>query len=59
MIPTQDFLSRGRSPARANDVLDDDNWTIYSDTESVSSCSTDLSVHVFPIGARQDHAPVL
>lgn len=59
MVPTSEFQSRGRSPARANDVLEDDTWTIYSDADSVSSCSTDWSAHVFPIRARQEHAPVL
>ena len=55
MVPTQD---RGRSPLRGNNVLDDDDWTVYSDAESVSSYST-VSDNYFSMQDRQDHAPVL
>ena len=58
MVPPQDSTSRGRSPSRATEVLEDDDWTQYSDAESVSSSST-MSYDFFPIRARQDHAPVL
>ncbi|KAK4040846.1 hypothetical protein C8A01DRAFT_45868 [Parachaetomium inaequale] len=54
MVPTQD---RGRSPLRGNDVPDDDDWTVYSDAESVSSYST-VSDNYFSMQDRQDHAPV-
>lgn len=58
MVPLQDSMSRGRSPSRATDILEDDDWDQYSDAESVSSSST-MSYDFFPDHARQDHAPVL
>ena len=51
-------MSRGRSPSRATENRDDDDWTVYSDAESVSSSST-MSYDFFPVRARQEHAPVL
>ncbi|KAH6850647.1 hypothetical protein B0I37DRAFT_118390 [Chaetomium sp. MPI-CAGE-AT-0009] len=49
---------RGRRPLRGNDRLDDDDdWTCYSDAESISSCST-LSYHYFQTPDRQDQIPV-
>jgi Wiskott-Aldrich syndrome protein len=56
MVPTSP--DRGRSPLRGNGVLDDDDWTVYSDAESVSSYST-VSDNYFSMQDRQDHAPVL
>lgn len=55
---THDTMSRGRSPARVDDIPDDDDWTVYSDTESVSSCST-VSYDFLPIRNRQERAPTL
>ena len=58
MVLPQDSRSRGRSPSRSSEIPDDDDWTVYSDAESVSSCST-MSYDFFPVRARQEHAPVL
>ncbi|KAH6641063.1 hypothetical protein F5144DRAFT_599726 [Chaetomium tenue] len=53
MVPTD----RGRRPLRGNDSLDDDDWTFYSDAESISSCST-LSYHYFQTPDGGDRPPL-
>lgn len=58
MSPSQDTPSRGRSPARGNIIVDDDDWSLYSDDESIASRST-RSYHFFPARDRQSCAPVL
>jgi hypothetical protein len=42
MVPMQDPAVRRRGVARVNDIsdVDDDDWAVYSDTESISSRST-------------------
>ncbi|KAK4137743.1 hypothetical protein BT67DRAFT_120059 [Trichocladium antarcticum] len=55
MVPTPEMPPRGRSPARSSDELDDDDWTVYSGTESISDrsiASVDSSLN------RHDTAPV-
>ncbi|KAH6626510.1 hypothetical protein B0J18DRAFT_424990 [Chaetomium sp. MPI-SDFR-AT-0129] len=54
MASTQD---RGRSPIREMNDIDDDDLTVYSDSDSVSDISTS-SYHYFPMRDTQDHAPV-
>lgn len=49
---------RGRRPLRGNDSVDDDDWTVYSDAESISSCST-LSYHYFQTPDGGDQPPLL
>ncbi|EAQ86366.1 hypothetical protein CHGG_07619 [Chaetomium globosum CBS 148.51] len=48
---------RGRRPLRGNDSVDDDDWTVYSDAESISSCST-LSYHYFQTPDGGDQPPL-
>ncbi|SPQ21540.1 9689f04a-9b22-4d14-b8c3-a76173800c3e [Thermothielavioides terrestris] len=55
MVPTQDTSSRGRSPARGNNTVDDDDWSGYSDSESIASFST--VSYDFPTMDRQECAP--
>ncbi|KAK4239398.1 hypothetical protein C8A03DRAFT_32569 [Achaetomium macrosporum] len=57
MVPTLDTASRGRRPARTSVSMDDDNWTVLSDAESISSCST-ASYDFSRIPGRQSCAPV-
>ena len=57
MVPVQDTPARGRSPSRADDDLDDDDWTVYSDNESIASGSTAPSN--FHVEDTQEFAPVL
>jgi hypothetical protein len=57
MVLVQDTPARGRSPSRAGDDLDDDDWTVYSDNESVASGSSAPSN--FDVSDRQEFVPVL
>ncbi|GAB1314496.1 hypothetical protein MFIFM68171_04706 [Madurella fahalii] len=58
MVPMHGHRARGRRPAPAPDLSDDDDWTVYSDTESIFSRST-ASDDSFSSSIREDTAPVL
>ncbi|KAL2018131.1 hypothetical protein VTK56DRAFT_1207 [Thermocarpiscus australiensis] len=57
MVPMRGPLGRGRSRARADDASDDEDSTVYSDADSISSRST-ASDDVFSSRDRQEMAPV-
>ncbi|KAJ4288226.1 hypothetical protein N0V88_007415 [Collariella sp. IMI 366227] len=58
MVPTQDNSSRGRSSVRASDAVGDEGWNMDSDSESMSSRSSDSCDDFFPARHRQEYAPV-